>query len=309
FLVLFLLIFSTSFIWTVEVNGVSPQTAARIRETLADHGLRPGSLQNRQDAEHLRRMLLVEIDRLDFAAVNLYGSRAVIAATEADPIPESEYPQISLPSDLIAGKDGYILETRIHQGEQLIFPGSPVIAGEIIASHQVHGIVPGTKEYSGVVHYVHAHGVVLARTYGQISMVMPKDILRKEYDGRSFTQNRYFFAERPIFFSSGYGFSTPECDRIEERLDLSLPGGNRLPISRQTVTYRPYQLTPGTVSREEALVCMESCLKSHLVSSATDGLLEEFRATLTEEETLWRLDAEYFMTEDIGKVVTLTLTP
>ncbi|MBR4867096.1 MAG: sporulation protein YqfD [Clostridia bacterium] len=309
FAVLLLLILSTAFLWTVEVEGVSPATSSLIRETLSDHGLRPGSLQNRQDAEHLRRMLLMEIDCLDFAAVNLYGSRAVVVATEAAPLPESEYPEISTPADLVACKDGYLLETRIHRGEQLIFPGSAVRAGEIIASHLVHGIVPGTKEFSGTVRYEHAHGVVLARTYGQISMVMPKDLLQKVHDGREFTQNRFFFAERPIFFSSGYGNSTLECDKIEERLDLSLPGGNLLPIARRTVTHRPYQLIPGTVSREEALVCMGSYLKEYLVSSATDGLLEEFQATLTEEDSLWRLDAEYFMTEDIGKVVTLTLTP
>ncbi len=309
FTALLFLFLSTAFLWTVEIEGVTPATAAKIRETLSEHGLRPGVLQNRQDAEHLRRMLLMEIDCLDFAAVNLYGSRAVVVATEADPIPESEYPEIAMPADLVAGKDGYLLETRIHRGEQLIFPGAAVRAGEIIASHLVHGIVPGTKEHSGVVRHEHAHGVVLARTYGRVTMVMPKETLQKEYDGREFIQNHFFFAERPIFFSSAYGFSTPECDKIEKRLDLSLPGGNLLPITRRTVTHRPYQLIPGTVSREEALVCMESYLKEHLVSSATDGRLEEFQAILTEEEALWRLDAEYFMTEDIGKVVTLSLTP
>lgn len=304
-----LLILSSAFIWTVEIGGVCPKTAAAIRETLADHGLRPASLKNRIDAEHLRRILLIEIDSLDWAAVNLYGSRAIVAATEAVPLPETEYDAINHPSDLVAGKDGYILDTRIHQGEQLVFPGAAVCEGEIIASHMVHGTIPGSKELSGVLHYVHAHGTVFARTHGSISMVMPKKIQRKSYDEKYFTQNRYFFAERPIFFSSGYGIPAMKCDKIEERFELSLPGGVLLPVTRRTVTLQPYHLTPDTVSDEEALVCMEAYLKAYLISSAKEGLLEEFHSSLTEESSLWRLDAEYFMTEDIGKVVPLTLTP
>jgi len=299
----------SSFIWTVDITGVSPGTAEKIRSYLSDHGLSVGVYTSSVDPVALRSLLLENIDELDWVAVNLLGSRAWIQAVETVPMIETEYLSRHIPSDLVAAKSGYLLESRITLGETLITPGNAVSAGEVLVSHIVHGIIPGTHELSGVERHVHASGVCIARTQGKVSAVMPLFSLRKCPDGQSYTHKELLIAQRSNFFFKNYGIPYALCDKIEERYPLTLPGGQELPLSLLKSRYEAYSIEEIQVSREEAEAFLKSLITRQLLTEARDGVIESLQVVLYREENRWRMDADYTMTEDIGRVVPVTPDP
>jgi len=299
----------SSFIWTVEITGLSPDTAEKVRSFLSDHGLHSGVPASSVDPVELRSLLLEEIDELDWAAVNLLGSRAWIQAMEASPIPQTEYLSRNLPSDLVAAKSGYLLESRITLGETLILPGSAVSEGDVLVSHIIHGIVPGTKELSGAVRFVHASGVAIARTAGRVSAVLPFTRLEKLPTGESFTRNHLLFPQRTNFFLKNYGIPYTLCDKIEERYPLTLPGGQELPVWLSKSRYEAFSLMTVEIPDEEAEVFLKAMITRQLLSEAKDGCIESLQTTLRSEGNRWRMDADYIMTEDIGRVVPVDPDP
>ena len=294
------------FLWSVEVTGVSPETARRITSFLAENGLHTGAFLPLLDAVELKSRMLISLDELDWAAVNLRGTRALVEAVESAPKPEDQSLQSAVPADLVAKKDGVILETIIYRGEQLIFSGAAVKKGDIIASHEVHGIVPGTKELSGAVRAVHAAGEVIARREGHITAYLPATRFSKVYTGQEFTQKRLFFADIPIKFSRTYGNPYSNSDIIRSRHDLTLPGGRALPLALEETRMTAYTLAPAPFPGSLAAEEMQRALEAYLLSSAEKGHIEELRCVLTQAEGLWRLDADYTMTEDIGEAVTVS---
>ena len=289
------------FLWSVEVTGVSPGTARLILSSLSEKGLHTGAFLPSIDPVDLKSRLLIELDELDWVAVNLRGTHAQILAVESPPKPSNQSLSAAAPADLIAKKNGVILDTHILRGEQLIFRGAAVQKGEIIASHEVHGVIPGSKELSGAVRYVHAAGEVIARTEGDVAVYMPSSRLTKRFTGREYTENRLFFAGIPIKFSKSYGNPYGNSDIIKTRLDLSLPGGRALPVALEKTQSTEFTLVsapfPGTLAAEE----MQRALENYLLARAEKGNIEEISCVLSEADGLWRLDAHYIMTEDIGE--------
>ena len=305
----FLLVFLSSFVWTVEVTGVDRATAEKIEAFLASEGLYPGALLRTQDPVELKSRLLIALDELDFAAVNLLGSRAKIEARASFPPPDAGLRTASLPADLVAGKSGVLLDLRIHEGETVLSPGVAVEPGDVIASHEVHGVIPGTKELSGAVRFVHARGEAYARIEGKLTALMPRTRLVKRYTGREYRENLLFFAEMPIIFLKPYGIPHARCDKIRNGVDLSLPAGRLLPLRRIRTRFLPYLTEPREVSRDEAYRELSSLMERTLLGEAKDGRLEELSARIRGEGEVWRLDADYIITEDIGEERILSPLP
>ena len=304
-----LLILGSSFVWTVEVTGVDRAAAGRITAFLASEGLSPGAFRGSLDPAELKSRLLIALDELDFAAVNLLGCRAKIDARASSPPPDAGLSTASLPADLVAGKSGVLLALRIREGETILSPGRAVEPGDVIASHEVHGVIPGTNELSGAVRHVHARGEAIARLEGKLTAVMPKTRLRKVYTGRKYRENLLFFAGRPIFFWKPYGIPYARCDTIRNKVDLSLPAGRLLPFRNAVARYTAFLPEERAVARDEAYQELSGLMERTLLAGAKDAALEELAARLTEEEDRWRLDADYIITEDIGEERLVTPLP
>ncbi len=293
----------TFFLWSTEVTGVSPETARRILSFLSREGLHTGAFLPKLDAEELKSRLLIGLDELDWAAVNIRGVKAVVQAGESPPKPEDHTLSPSSPADLVAGKDGVVLYTNILRGEQLVFPGAAVKKGEIIASHEVHGVVPGTKEFSGAVRYVHAAGEVIARREGHIAAVLPSARLSRAYTGREYTEKRLYFADFPIKFSKSYGNPYGNSDIIKRRSEVYLPGGRALPIALEKTRMTEYDPVPCPLPAERAAEELRCAIEAYLLSGAESGQIEALDCVLSEEEGFFRMDAEYIITEDIGEEI------
>ncbi|MBO4406981.1 MAG: sporulation protein YqfD, partial [Clostridia bacterium] len=202
-----------------------------------------------------------------------------------------------------------LLSLLVYRGETVLSPGVAVNPGDVIASHEVHGVIPGTKELSGAVRFVHARGEAIARIEGKLSAVMPKTRLQKRYTGRETRENLLFFAETPIFFLKPYGIPYARCDTIRNRVDLSLPAGRLLPFFRVETVSSEYETELIPVARDEAYEMLSELADRTLLRGAKDGKLEELSCRIREDGDLWRLDADYIMTEDIGEERLLSPLP
>ena len=95
-----------------------------------------------------------------------------------------------------------------------------------------------------------------------------------------------------------YGIPYARCDTIRNRVDLSLPAGRLLPFSRVETVSSEYETELIPVARDEAYEMLSELAERTLLRGAKGGKLEELSCRIREDGDLWRLDADYIMTED-----------
>jgi len=152
--------FLTSFVWVVEVEGTEKVSEERIIRELESFGLKPGAFKYFLDTGEMETKLLIEMDQLVWAGINIMGTRAVV-----DVVERTDPPALidkDVPCNIVAKKDGIINNIFVYQGQAEVKEGSTVKAGQLL----INGVV---EEPGGSARIVHAMGRVEARTWYQMS--------------------------------------------------------------------------------------------------------------------------------------------
>ncbi|MBE3578171.1 MAG: sporulation protein YqfD [Limnochordales bacterium] len=149
---LLLLVWLTRYIWFIEVQGVGRGVEGQIRAALTDLGVSPGVLRRRLDADRLAEQLLLRVPRLAWVGVSTRGTYLQVRAQERV-VPETlGYG----PADLIARKDGLVLELVTLRGSSRVQKGQLVSRGEVLIAGvedgqavRAEGLVRGRVWYEG----------------------------------------------------------------------------------------------------------------------------------------------------------------
>ena len=159
-----LLIASYFFIWKIEITGNEKVSDTEILNALEDSGVYIGSYWPKFTSDNIRSKVLVEIPELKWISVSVFGSRALIEVRERTDIPklfdESEAVKI------VADESGIIESMGVLRGFPLFKKGQAALTDETLIS----GAVPSTFRNTEI---VHAEGSVIARTWYELSAVMP----------------------------------------------------------------------------------------------------------------------------------------
>ncbi len=177
--------FLTSFVWVVEIEGNEKITDERIIKELEKAGLAPGAFKPFIDTKDIETKLIIGIDQLIWAGVNVLGTRAIV-----DIVERIEPPLLidkSIPYNIVAKKDGIIVDTYIFEGQGRVKTGDTVQAGQVLIS----GIM---EEPDRPPSLVHAMGRVEARTWYKLSEEQPLKLVERERTGQ---------VERAIFLRAG----------------------------------------------------------------------------------------------------------
>jgi similar to stage IV sporulation protein len=154
----------SSFVWTVEVNGVKSTDPAAIRETASGAGLRTGTPRWRIREKDIEQAIREQYPGLAWVGVDVKGSKAQIRVVEKKlPVTVSDSP-----AHVVAGKAGLVKELLVLSGQPVVREGDTVSPGQILISGV---IVPGASAESGVVpglpRYTRARGIIRARVWYQ----------------------------------------------------------------------------------------------------------------------------------------------
>ncbi len=287
---IFLLVFSSLFVWDITVSGNETIPESVILDAMEENGLKLGAFIPSLDTERIEGVVILEVDGISFVSINLRGTVAGIELRErAD---NTEIIDIESPSNLIASMDGQISALEITGGVSKVRLGEIVKKGDLLASGIIDSAALGYR-------LVRARGTVSARTTMTYPIEVPLEITEKVYTGEVKTYKSVKFFSKMINFFRKDNISEESCDRIEEERRIYLFGKIKLPISIVETTYAEYEMKTRTMTEAEALQKAKDALRLTSEDDLADAeILARHTNVFCNGETL-------FLTEKVECIVNI----
>jgi similar to stage IV sporulation protein len=196
----------SSFIWSIQITGVSTANMREIERNLSELGVKPGALKLNIAVSEIENNMLIRMGSLSWIKVRIEGTRAGIEVKErlAPPkmVPEKE------PCSIIAGKDGIIAKIVSAKGDVLVEQGEPVRKGQVL----VTGII---QRENTETRYVHSRAEIKARTWYEGVKAVPFEKVEKVRSGKK-KSIVYIFAGNKKLKIKNSIISYKNYDKIEK---------------------------------------------------------------------------------------------
>lgn len=160
-------------VWFVHVEGNEVVTAAEVLAVARQAGLGVGVHKDAVEVEHVQRQLLLHVDQLVWAGIEVRGTRALIRVAERRQADEF----VQGPGNIVAARDGVVDRITVFEGVPVVEPGDTVRAGQVLIS----GLLPpGSPEFNakvaaGEIPYIRAAGIVHAMVWHETSATVAVD--------------------------------------------------------------------------------------------------------------------------------------
>ncbi len=227
--------FLSLFVWSVTLPELSQDTSVKLSAALEEMGVTPGSLRSQVDGNRMSIELQLKVPELTWAGMSTYGSTVTVEAKEYSPPPAVKDDQ---PCNLIAARDGIILEIEPLRGSIEAERGSAVVKGDLLVS----GVV---EHQDGTIQLTHASAKVWAQTTHELTCTMPLRQPEAHRSGRVITRYRVRLLglELPLLGSIR---EDGEFEREYSDYQLTI-GSMKLPF--EVRTEKSYELITQSVTR------------------------------------------------------------
>ncbi len=276
-------------IWVVEVTGNHRTDTAAVLRAVAEYGVSLGARTDRMAVKELQLHGPDELPAVAFITVNPSGCVAQVEVTEREPTPEVL--DLSVPSDLVALRDGLILRMEVRSGTRLVQVGEAVTAGTPL----ITGLVTtelGEKRYR-------AYGEVWAQTRRHITVTVPLTYTRRVPDGSAVCRPTFLFLcwDFPLYSDSPLQVETLHKQRAH-RLTV---GERQLPLGVTNDYYFPLrEVTETRTAAEAEALAYAQLAKEELGVFAEAADYEQLEVTGQTVEDAYVLTAVYRCCENIA---------
>lgn len=277
-----LILIMTQFIWKIEIKGVDKLTENLIIDSLNDMGIHLGCISSEIDTEAAELMLKNKLDEIIWIDIRANKSKLDIEIYEKETINKPEI-ALNSPCNIVAARDGVIVDTEVYSGT-LIYPkGSGVAKGNIIVS----GIVNDGAENLIL---THANAKIIA----EFSEIIE---FRQNFKTNERIKNNNAETEKELMI---FGFIVPISDKIEnkeykeceEKISTCKFMGVELPWKIKTNTYYTYTDLDVTRSAEDAIKLLEQKLNIYCKNFFSEYELININKALSADEDGITLSAE-----------------
>lgn len=281
-------------IWVIEVAGNHRTDTAAVLQAVAEYGVSVGARTDRMAVKELQLYGPEALSDVAFITVNPSGCVAQVEVTERDPTPEVL--DLSVPSDLVALRDGRILRMEVRSGTRLVQVGEAVSAGTTL----ITGLVPselGDKRYR-------AYGEVWAETRRRITVTVPLTYIRRIPDGTPICRPTIAFLcwEFPLYSDSPLQGEILQKQRIH-RLTVR---GRELPLGVTNEYCFPLrEVTETRTAQEAEALAYAQLAKEELGVFAEAADYEQIEVTGQTVGDAFLLTAVYRCCENIAVEVPL----
>ncbi|MEA4896349.1 MAG: sporulation protein YqfD [Oscillospiraceae bacterium] len=254
-LFLVLLVYSCFFIWKIDITGNETVSDIEILNALEDSGVYIGSFWPKFTSDNIRSRVLVEIPELKWISVSVFGSRAVVEVRERTDIPElfDESEAVKI----VADESGIIESMNVLRGFPLFRKGQAALEDETL----ITGAVPSSF---GKTEIMHAEGSVIARTWYELSAIMPLRYDEKEYTGKKKSRFAIIIGNDRINFYGKSRIFDADCDNIISEHRLGIEGFFELPVTFVKETAKAYELKSADYPEDAAKSRLEALLGTEL---------------------------------------------
>ncbi len=261
-LLLLFLLAGNFFIWDFRVSGNDTVPAETILRALEEYGITVGTCSLRMDQEAMRNHVLLELADLSWLVVNVKGCTAHVQVVERKRPPQIV--QEDEVTNVVAERSGLVTRVEPLDGKAQVRPGSTVTQGQLLIS----GVVDSSR--SGV-RFVHGMGDVWARTWYDLSVLVPLQEVEQTAQEKKTTRIWMDFGKRQIKLYAKGSILGADCGKITHYGAVCLPGGFRLPI---------------TVVREETVRSSSAVVQRSQADAQAEGealLLQMLQEEMTED--------------------------
>ncbi len=276
------------FLLVVEIQGNDTIETALIRSALDEAGLHVGAFGPQLKLSHLSQVVLSQVEGLSWVSINVYGTRAEVLVREATPAPH--IPDTQGLSHLVASTGGLIEEIHVYKGEALVAQGDTVAQGQVLIRGNVELASPLYSDLPSQWLEVQSGGTVVARTWHQLTAVIPLSAWVKEpHETTDYRLAFTFFGQYYSFFPGEQGYLS---GYEGERQRHALPGLEAFPLSWTLLTHRPYTLVEQSLNRKECRNLLEATLEEELEQRIAPGEILSSSFSAQEQDgllyvTLW----------------------
>lgn len=275
----------SQFVLVVQVTGNSVLSDFVILTELERAGLGFGTYAPAIDQRQIANRVLARLPQLSFLSVNRTGVYVEVVVYEATPVPEVR--DESIPTDVVAARDGIITDVNASAGSPSVEAGDGVLAGEVLISHE--SIFPPAEWSDGVGSSMvsHARGEVWALTERTFSAKTPLTVGVSGANGTVQTRWSLRLGKSLLKFYQNSSNQGGNCDKIRKAWQLTLPGGVQLPVTlvREKLTDRGG--ASAAVSEDSAEAYLKAQLRTRLEAVLGEGqILEERWQVETAEATM-----------------------
>jgi hypothetical protein len=238
----------------------------------------------------MKNALLSKVTGLQWAGINTSGCTAIISIRESK---EESPAKANVISNIIADRDGYVLETTITNGTAQISPGDTVTKGQLLIS--------GYTDCGICIRTSRAEGDILAQTQRNIQVVMPKNhyiSVRKE---KPYYKMSFLLGKKRINLWKDSRISSTGYDRMYEEYYVSLPGRFQLPVAICVDQYFDYDLQDAAATEADSQRKLQEFSEDYLMQQMISGQVIQKQHHLMHSNTLYILESSYVCTEMIGK--------
>ncbi len=299
-------IFSSFFIWDIELEGNYQVTEDIFLSYLQQNQITVGMKKKDLDIENLEKDIRREFPVVTWTSARLDGTKLVIQIKENETPPVTAVMEEEGGKDLAAPFDGRIVSMIVRNGVPKVAIGDEITAGMIL----VEGKIPIYNEDSTVreYQYVAADADIYVEHAMTRQETLPFDYIRKEYTGR--TKVKYFLRvgnwewklseEQPfLVYDSVIREKVPV---VFEKLSI--------PVMAGSITYREYQNVEHTYTTEEAKSALLQKINDFFQGLSKKGVqIIEKDVKIEKGEGEWVLNADLLVRERAFEQVDTPLEP
>lgn len=171
-----IIFYSSLFIWHIDVEGTSVYTEEEIVTYMSENLVPIGTRRADISIVDLEKALRMQYDKIAWITCEVIGTRLVVRFVET--VEKEEIKTYDTPCNIVAVKDGMVVDLLAKSGTKLVKPGDEVKKGDIL----ITGVVNIYNEYEELIetNYVAADGIVYGQTKYQYQQTFPLDYTEKQ---------------------------------------------------------------------------------------------------------------------------------
>ena len=298
-LAVFFWIWSSRYVWNIELNGNYQITRDVFDSFLEERSIVIGMNQDELDIRELEKEIRRQFPQVTWASARLTGTKLIIDIKENDAPIITEIHKTTEGTDLISEYSGVVVSMIVRSGVPRVSIGDTVEAGTIL----VEGKVPIYNDDTTIreYHYVDADADIILEYTISFQDQLSFDYVKKVFTGREKKSYYLRFGSRQLRLPQNRPYLVYDS-LIRESMPLIFQKLS-IPVALGTYTYREYQNVEYKYTIKEAENALNEKLISFLVSLEEKGVqIIEKNVKIDTDSGAWILSGEFLVEGPVGKV-------
>lgn len=237
-------LFLNLFVWEINISGNKAVSSEEIMATLANSGLKTGTLRTAHDARKIEWNIMNNNKEIAWATVNIQGCCVNVVVSETRREAEMKYDD-DKPVNIIAAKYGVIRKMDVFDGQGVVKVGDAVMKGDILVSATF-------EDRHGKLTLKHSRARVMAETDYEITVEFPLEQVIETTGGVKKSVKGIEIMGLSIPLGSSRGCEELPAEKEEKelyflwiRLPVKEVRTEYLAVKQNTITYTAEQAKSG----------------------------------------------------------------